>query len=361
MTFGNQLKSFSKAIDIVTDDIKDNILHIIREKLQESLGIEFVSLHVETIVDDHMGLRTSDWYIGGGKIGSISLKNSEEAYTAQVTLSFSTNTPLWIVCRNKGYLSTCNNQYLDLWSNTDANIIPKYLKNSDSLSKTSIILPLTRHDESKPYAVINFESVRYLEYSTKLRNEIRSISDSISRLYQRNLSHERQIDDTQDEIRELSKAKTYDLSKRPSLFFAFSEKADKTVLAAIQEIFENEKYEDFNLKRWDRDVRTGSIQSRIFDDIRDCHFGICYLSEPDEGDTFRDNANVLIEVGMFWYKSEDFSNVILVRERSSNNKTPFDIANNRIFFTPRDPVSKTIKEEAFKRDFQKILDQMLDL
>ncbi|XGV98807.1 MAG: TIR domain-containing protein [Leptolyngbya sp. BL-A-14] len=358
MTFGNQLRSFSKAIDIVTDDIRKNILRIIREKLQKSLGIEFVSLHVETIVDDHIGLRTSDWYIGGGKIGSVSLKNSQGDYTTQVSLSFSANKILWIVCNDKGYLSDCNH-YSDLCSKTDSNIIPAYLKRSDSLSKTSIILPLSRHHENKPYAVINFESVKYLEYSKRIKDEISSISESISRLYQRNLSHERQVDDTQDEIVELGKVKSYDLTQTPSLFFAFSGEADRSVLNTIQEIFSEEKYGNLDLKRWDQDVRSGSIQNQIFDNIRDCHFGICYLSEPDGEEMFKDNANVLIEVGMFWYKSEDFNNVILIREKSSS-KVPFDIANNRIIFVPRDKSTKELDARSFKREFQKMLDKMLD-
>ena len=359
MTFGNQLRRFSKAIDIVTDDMRNNILLITREKLQSSLGIDFFTLHVETIVNDEIGLRTSDWYVGGGKIDAISLKNSHGNPTSQVALSFSTNEFLWIVCNDKSYLSECDH-YLNLYSSTNTENIPKYLKSSDSLSRTSIIVPLSRPRESKPYAVINFESSRYLEFSERIRQEIISIAKSISRLHQRNLSHIRQIGDTQDEIIELSRTRPYDLTQAPSLFFAFSGEADRSVLNAVQEVFSEDQYRNLELKRWDQDTSLGNIQRRIFDSIRNCHFGICYLSEPDGEESFKDNANVLIETGMFWYKTEDFSNVILIRERSSS-KLPFDIASNRIIFVPRDKATQELDVRKFKRDFQKMLDNMVNV
>jgi Predicted nucleotide-binding protein containing TIR-like domain len=360
MSFGNQIRSLSKAVDIVTNDIKDNILNIIKEKLKESLGIEFITLHVETIVDNYPGLSTTSWYIGGSKMGANSLKTPEGAYRTQVALAFALNRPLWIVCsEGKADLSICSH-YVDLWSGTESNLIPNYFKNSDSLSKTSIILPLTRSNEDKPYAVINFESVKYLECSTALKNEIRNVAESISRLYQRNLSHLHQVNDTQDEIQELRNIKVYDLSKKTSLFFAFSGRADEDVVNTIQELFHEDEYKNLDLKRWDRDESTGMIQGKILSDIRDCQFGICYLSEPDGENKFRDNANVLIEVGMFWYKSEDFSNVILVREESSPT-TPFDIGANRILSVPRETGTNQIRVSKFKANFQKMLNKMLGL
>lgn len=360
MTFGNQLKSFSRAVDIVTDDVKDTILNTVRDKLQESLGIEFITLHIGTTVNNQPGLITTNWRIGGDSMGAISLQDSEGAYTTQVAFAFDTNKPLWIVCNEENNLSTCND-YLDLWSATDNSLIPNYLRHSDSTSKTSITLPLTRAYENRPYAVINFESIRYLKCSTILKNEIRSVAESISRLYQRNLSYVRQVDDTRDEIHELRKIKVYDLSKRTSLFFAFSGAADEEVVNAIQEVFNQDKYRNLELKRWDRDVQTGTIHGKILKDIQDCQFGVCYLSEPDGEDSFRDNVNVLIEVGMFWYKTEDFSNVILVRE-SSSHKTPFDIAGNRFLHVPRESGSNNIlRSTKLKSDFQKMLDKMVGL
>ena len=143
MTFGNQLRSFSKTIDIVTDDIRSNILRTTKDKLQKSLGIEFVTLHIETVVNDLVGIRTSDWYIGGSPIDAVSLKNSQGSYTTQIALSYSTNKILWIVCENKGFLNDCD-KYLDLYSKTNPTTIPKYLKHSETNSKTCNIIPLCR-------------------------------------------------------------------------------------------------------------------------------------------------------------------------------------------------------------------------
>jgi Predicted nucleotide-binding protein containing TIR-like domain len=357
MTFSNQLKSFSKAVDIVTIDIKDNILGIIKEKLRTTLGIEFVVLHVETTVDNHLGLNTTDWCIGGGKMGVISIKKSEDTCTRQVALSFDINKPLWIVGSKREDLNNCDH-FLDLWSGTDHKLIPSYFKSADSISKTSIIIPLTRISEDTPYAVINFESVKYLECSEKLRNEIKSIAESISRLYQRNQSHLHQVSDTREEIQELGKVSVYDLSKKTSLFFAFSGQADENIINSIQEIFNQAKYTHLDLKRWDRDLSSGIIHKKILEDIRDCQFAICYLSEPDSNDRYKDNANVLIEVGMFWYKFEDFSNVIIVREKNSS-RIPFDIAANRIFTVPRETGANTFRDIKFKEEFTKRLDKMI--
>jgi hypothetical protein len=359
MTFTNQLRSLSKAVDIVTTEIKDSILGIIKEKLKESLGIEFVVLHVETTVDDHSGLNTTDWYIGGARMGVVSIKTSEDTYTRQVTLSFDLNKPLWIVCSKGEYLNDCKH-FQELWSGIDYKIIPNYFKSSDGLSKTSIIIPLSRIGEDKPYSVINFESYKYLECSEILKHELKGVAESISRLFQRYQSYLHQVSDTRDEIRELSKVNVYDLSKKTSLFFAFSGNADENVINSIQEIFNQDKYKHLDLKRWDRDESSGIIHKKILNDIRSCQFGICYLSEPEGDDRYKDNANVLIEVGMFWYKFEDFSNVIIIREKLSS-KIPFDIASNRILFVPRESGNNTFREEKFKAEFQKRLERMINL
>jgi hypothetical protein len=85
--FGQQLESFSKAIDIVTDDVRKTILRMIQEKLDNCLNIRFITLHVAATVDQAEALRTSEWFIGGSKLGAaISLLRGDGKYRSQVAL-----------------------------------------------------------------------------------------------------------------------------------------------------------------------------------------------------------------------------------------------------------------------------------
>jgi hypothetical protein len=360
--FGQQFESFSRAIDIVTDDVRSTILRMIQDKLDTCLNIKFITLHVATTVDQAEGLRTSEWFIGGSQLGTaISLLRGDGKYRSQVALSFLLNKILWIVCEGKKPLDS-GAPLMDLASMSDANTIPAYIPRADSLSKTSVIIPLSKQFGSKPYAVINFESTRYLEHNQGIEREMRRIAESISRLYIRYENHSKSLDDTQDEIDRLRKIESYMRTSKPSLFFAFSGKACSDVLNVVNEVLGDLKYDAVDLRRWDQDQQLGSIHNHIYENVKQCHYAVCYLSEPDPANSgYRDNANVLIEIGMLWFRSEDLSNVILIRESSDNgSKPPFDIANKRMLKVTRDQASGGLDTTAFKRQFQKMLDKMLE-
>ena len=355
--FGQQLESFSKAIDIVTDDVRRNILITLQEKLDDSLGIRFLTLHTATLIDSCIdGLVTTDWLVGGNRFdGPISIRRLDGSYASQVSLAFGENKQLWIVRKDKESLDQ-GLPYLNFYDDLNKVDIPVYLRKSTSSSKTSIIFPLSASEGGKPDAVINFESSRYLDFNPNIADELKSIAESVYRLYKRNLQHGKCLSDTREEINRLRSVESYIKPAKPSLFFAFPGRARSDVINLADRVFQ-----DFNidLRRWDQDTRLGSIGRHIYDNIKTCDFGVCYLSEEIGDGVYNDNANVLIELGMFWHKNEALSNVIVIRE-SSDQKIPFDIADRRILRVSRNVGSGQLDEARLEREFRRMLKRMID-
>lgn len=199
-TFGDKLSHFVRSIDIVDPETKNNILSLIEEYLSDELGIKSFTFYVESMVNDHPGLRTTDWYRGANR-SSFSIKNDDDSYHGQVSLAYNKSVSLWIVNPEKKQLSISNN-YTDLWSKIQEEEIPQYIKGTDSPTLTSIIRPI--RDDFRCFGVINFESIRYLEFSDSVKEELERVSDSITTLYTLNKSYINQQNNTKKEIRYLS-------------------------------------------------------------------------------------------------------------------------------------------------------------
>jgi hypothetical protein len=355
--FGQQLESFSKAIDIVTDEVRENILLTVQRKLETSLGIRFLTLHRATLIDNNIeGLITTEWLVGGDRFdGPVTIHRSDNSYASQVSLAFGNNKQLWIVRKDKSFLGD-GPPYLNLILGETDPEIPPYVKKAASSSKTSIIFPLATSPGAKPDAVINFESSRHLDYNPYIEKELRSIAESIYRLYQRNRQHSKCLHDTREEIDRLRSVESYIKPAKPTLFFAFSGRAKSDIVNLVDTVLQEF---DVDLRRWDQDSRLGSIHRHVYDSIKICDFGICYLSEENESERFSDNANVLIELGMFWFKNETLSNVIVIREQAEE-RVPFDIADKRILKVKRNRASSQLDEKDFQKEFKRMLGRMLE-
>jgi hypothetical protein len=154
----------------------------------------------------------------------------------------------------------------------------------------------------------------------------------------------------------LRSVESYIKPAKPTLFFAFSGRANSDVVNLVDTVLQEF---DVDLRRWDQDPRLGSIHRHVYDSIKICDFGICYLSEESDNEHFKDNANVLIELGMFWFKNESLSNVIVIREQAEE-RIPFDIADKRILKAKRNRASGQLDERDFQKEFRRMLGNMLD-
>ena len=350
-TFGDRLSHFVRSIDIVDHETKDSILSLIDHYLSDELGIKSFTLYVESMVNDLPGLRTTDWYRGANR-SSFSIKDDDGSYHGQVSLAYDRSVSLWIVNPEKKQLSIADN-YVDLWSQVKQEDIPKYIKGTDNPILTSIIRPI--RDDYRCFGVINFESIRYLEFSDSVKDELKIVSDSITTLYTLNKSYINQQNNTKKEIRYLSELKNsrgalLKVSK-PKIFLASSDKADDDIMGVIREVLD-EYTNKIDLVYWKDISENGIVTQQLLRELTHCQYGICYFSEKvndDETPVYKDNENVLIEAGMLSTGSQysDFDNWIPIREKSSS-KIPFDISTNRILIVPRNKTNNKLNVEKFR-------------
>ena len=87
--------------------------------------------------------------------------------------------------------------------------------------------------------------------------------------------------------------------ERPSVFFAYSSRADNSVVAEVNRILADQ-FGHLDVQSWENLSKPGQISSEVVEAIRSSHYGLCYFSEPSANPEFeyQDNANVLFEAGM---------------------------------------------------------------
>lgn len=349
-TFGDSLTHFVRSVDIVDFETKDNILRLIEAYLSDELGIKFFTLYTESMVNDKPGLRTTDW-IRGGERNSFSIQYEDDTYQGQVALAYEQSKSLWIVNAEKEKLEFADS-YVDLWSKIPSDDIPKYVRRTENPIITSIIRPI--RDDYRCFGAINFESVRYLEYSESVKEELIIISNAINTLYSLNNAYLRQKDNTKKEINylsELKNSRVFTKLSKPRIFLASSSRAEDDVMGIINDVLD-EYSEIIDLISWKDISESGLITQQILNEITSCQFGICYFSERDlnSDKKYIDNSNVLIEAGMLSGSSRDssFENWIPIREEESP-KMAFDLSPTRILYVPRSNAGK-LNVEKFRKE-----------
>jgi len=157
-------------------------------------------------------------------------------------------------------------------------------------------------------------------------------------------------------------------SVRPTLFFAYSNKADEKVLTTIREVLTKFR-EHFELRDWQEMAETGEINGQIIREISRCRDGICYFSEEKEDPdgkgkkltTYADNSNVLVEAGMLQALiggNEREGNWIPIREGTT--PAPFDLSGQRTINIQREE-DGAFKSTEFEEAFRKMLADLLSV
>ncbi|MEM8721252.1 MAG: TIR domain-containing protein [Cyanobacteria bacterium P01_G01_bin.39] len=362
-TFGKYLERFSLSVDIVREETKTRVINLIREYLDETLEIKFITLHLEGKLEDEVGLFTTNLVLGGTKLSANRIKNPEGDYCSQVALAYDLKKPMWIVNSEQQALRQ-SDVFTDLWSNIPPEEIPPYHQSSDSASKTSVIVPIT-DQQNKIVGVINMESIKYHEISEFLQDEIQLIAKCIKKIYFRHEAYSEQRKDTEQAIASLVKIKNSKdylsvTKNKLHVFLASSNRAENDVIGEIRQLFND--FEDCELEFWKTDFGTGIINLDLLNIIKSCSHGIFYVSQPvansEAEQKYDDNQNVLIEAGMMSSKSNKFENIIIIREENSIADLPFDLKPIKTIYVPRDAKDR-LNKESFIEDLKTLIERML--
>ena len=337
-TYGHKLLNFANTSDILEKESFRKIQKSIESYLSKVLKIKFVRLMLmrETVDGQLMLVK---YALNKDEQTFLPLKNGEE-YNGQMAYAFDKNQRLWITSTNEEETLNETKTYIDHWSNTKPEKLPRYQPiNRDVPIKTSIIVPIRRekNDDKTILGVVNFESQEYLKFNKNAERELKDISYTLGKLFQlyelrgfQKANTIAVIEELETELDDFTEEfKDYFFERKPSIFFAFPNSGDKEVIGSIKELISNNFSKNLNLISWDDESNTGSITPQMLDNIKQAEYFICYLSERDEDAAqYVDNANVLIEVGLFLGKqvrSKHFKNILILRESNSKIGIPFDI------------------------------------
>jgi len=376
VTFGHKLLNFANTADILEKESFTKIQKSIENYLYKVLKIRFVRLMLmkETVDGQLMLVK---YVLNREESTLLAVKNGEE-YNGQMAYAFDKNKRLWITAENEEDTLSDTEKYIEHWSDIPHEKLPKYREiDKDVDIKTSIIVPIRREkDNSKNIlGVVNFESEEYLTFNKHAEQELKDISYTLGKLFQLYELRGFQKANTFAVINELESElddftiefKDYFFNRKPNIFFAFPNKGDKEVVGIVRGLLSEKFSKDLNIILWDDDKNVGSITPQMLDNIKKSDYFICYLSEqlPDSKE-YVDNANVLIEIGLFLgnqLREKHFKNIIILRENSPQVPIPFDIQDIFILDIPRvgedDAINKDIlvsniekKLSTFLRDYE---------
>jgi hypothetical protein len=335
-SFGHYLRQFVRSVDIVDKRTLDDVRDLVHDYVRTELEIGFFTLATRTTVDGELALQ-SQWRTEGAEV-TTRVRTPEGAYNAQITLSFGTRRPLWVVNPDQKELDS-SDTYREMWSGVQN--LPRYQAPTGRRMKTSIVVPMTHFDSA--IGVIYLESTRYLEFTDVAAEELQILADSLAVLFDLRSANIAQVTGTLDAIKELRdvlRDTTFPLLTKPQLFLASSGRADDAARGIIELVLD-EFSDTMTIVKWDQIDDSGSITQRLIEEISRSRFGLCYLSEPavdDHRHGFRDNPNVLFEAGMLHALTNAPAaqprGWVPIREVDSPD-VPFDFASERILRVPR--------------------------
>jgi len=375
-TFGASLLEFSKTVDILEAENFDKIQKHVETYLFRVLQIKYVRL---MLVHEMLGgqLMLQKYVLNRKADKPLLLRDVKGDYNGQMAYAFEENQKLWITAKKTNIsLDECEDDYLDHWGNKTN--LPSY-KQFDERDKvkTSIIIPIQRDnnlDESKYiFGVVNFESKEYLPMTKNAQRELKSISYALGKLFQLHEGRKFQRTNTSSVIERYGevisaldeKDREFFFKPRPTIFFAFPKLADKHITGSIKEVIQNSFIEKLTFVTWDDSSNVGSITTQLLESMSKADYLICYLSEKNKEELrYRDNPNVLIELGFFMGKnreSRDCSNIIIVREEESETSLPFDIQDIFTLNIPRyKSEDKSLNHDLFINNLREKINRSLE-
>jgi hypothetical protein len=344
-TFAGQLKHFAQSVDIVDSAVFDQVRDLVcRYVTNELKGRYFELLREESPDADgekQLWLRT--FWSSEEKLHAWPFRANDGTFTNSITTSAARGRPLWLV--NPGGAPLGDGETArDLWSGIPD--LPPFRPVSTDPIRTAIVVPLRLQHSVGAYCI---ESPRYFEATEVAKSELRRLGEALAILYGLWEMNQAQLSYTGSaigDLRDLLDASRFPRLALPHMFIAFPAKGDETVKLVLKDVLR--KFRDkLEFTDWSEMYESGNIGAQIGREIMESRFGVCYLSQPVDGDPggghrYHDNANVVFEAGMLHARmlaSSDGepgepSGWIPVRE-SDSPEPPFDFAAERILVVPR--------------------------
>ncbi|CAA6820661.1 MAG: Unknown protein [uncultured Sulfurovum sp.] len=354
ITFAEELLQFAKTVDILDEKLFLNIKEIINAYAFERWGVKYVKImNLKFDLDGNRILEKfflQEYSKGSTQHEMVNIDTSK----GQMAYVIKHKQPVWIMAKDKkSYLNEAE-AYVDCWSGLEN--IPEYQTIvSNAKIKTSIIVPFYELEKECRYlrGVANYEIPETLEFNKECRDEILTLTDTISELLNLYNVRERQEHNTNYAINRLAiKLEIFNaLLRKNKIFIASPLNGEKDVKKIILKVLA-EVFPDIELVDWEANSETGSISEKMFDDINSSRYGICYFSEwSKEKNKYIDNSNVMFEAGLMHAKFRTFSDEIPlwipIREKESFD-FPFNVQGFNTLIVPRNDKG-ILEKEVFSR------------
>lgn len=405
-TFGWNLLQFARSVDIVHQEVVDGMKELVTEYFMSKRGLDACYFCVHR---------------PGGSVRGTSLEREEETFKTVWTsgpvqdvkrfkepdtkespnlraFAYNEGRPLWVTVEEEADSSEkaengedqgtatatlkdpAGGKLVDQWSESPQHDkeLPSYVSLHDKPCRTLIALPLTHLQQKIGVLVLEFR--RRIPCSPAAREEAELIRSALARILWLQDAVIAQIEGTRKALEELRVvvANSTSAVDPPTVFFAFSSQADKTVTDTAKKVFRGKFSNVLRLVPWDEMSGTGQITDEIIAAIANCRYGICYLSEDktetesDPGETtagdldgrYNDNPNVLIEAGMLQAlgRSRGAMTQAWVGIRETEDRTgrmPFDFSVERMIEVERDEEGQ-VKVENFADALEKQIQTLLE-
>ena len=326
--FVQELRHFALASDNIDEAASADFKNALGEFLGNQ-GISYFEVSTDgELVNKKPGLR-SVWTNGKEISWEI------EAKEGFASFAYSRGARLWVTAQDGKPLSQVEtDMYVESWSSLAD--LPKFWNYTGiEDTGTSIHLPLMNNHKSNGLFVLEAQgSHPPTEIAKKNLILMAQSLGTILAAYQLGKSQRENTKTAIGDLLQSARDRTPWLLKKPSLFFAFSNRGDQKLIGMVKEVLmEYEEY--FEIVFWDAMATSGNIHSQIFREIRRANYGVCYFSEATEQGNYmyNDNLNVVFEAGMFHAENPELvaSRWIPIREIDSP-EVPFDYNSERAIY-----------------------------
>ena len=365
LTFGEDLESFARSIDICRFEEFEDVLDSTREYLEANFNITKVERLAERVYHAAPNLEptlnTEDQY------EHYPVRDDHEEANGLNACAFIRKRKQWVVPEDKEATLDEAIAYRELWNPNEKEDLPRYVRllssdgqlRSPLQTKTLISIPMVKRGTTT--SLVYFESEDTLVASERARDELEGIAKAIARLHELADQNDDTHLATAKEIKFLGKSsqgvQDWGVSV-PSLFFAYPDDADEEVMAEFsKQLTVMESGNVIRLFDWRTNYEGGRIPDKIEKEIGGATYFVAYLSEQ-QGEAakhaFFDNPNVMYEAGMFQGLVNDVTqratSWLLVREPDS--LAPFDISTVNMLLVPRKK-SGSLKKSEFTESLSK--------
>jgi hypothetical protein len=343
-TFAEEILYFAQSIDIVSDGILRDFRDLVWQYLKDQLDAQYFEIMCRTSVEGNLMLKAHWTSRDEGLIWSV--RNPTGGYSNPIVAAYDADTPMWLVSPNDSPLAEAE-KIQDQWTRTHD--LAPYQPFVTQPIRTAVVVPIRRPPH---YGVFFLETGASVGATEVGKDELLKLGEALGIMLELNGLNRTQARQTREAIRQLREildSAEFPKLASPRLFFAFSDRADRSVTTVVKDVLSHYAGR-IDVQDWDQMREAGDIPTQIKHAITRARFGVCYLSEPRRdaaghadsagAHTYLDNPNVVFESGMLQAQTSAYGSDggatgwVPIRERNSP-QAPFDFASERMLIVPR--------------------------